>query len=784
MNRTAYLVSILVLLCLANAARFGFRSRMGNAYMHAESASHYRYTWIVANGEGIPSLDKKAQWPEGLEVSKVTSVAMEYFYGTLYRPLKRFHVPFSSFMRFIVPFFFSLAIFPVSFISERLWRSRGAGVISALLFAVSLPLVARSSGFEYIREDFAVPLIILSLYFFLFPDGRVFLRGTLSAAFLFAALAAWHGTQFYMLPLLAFVLIRSVFFEPSIEERWSQILLTGSMLTAAFVVPYLRAADFILSIPMALAIGVLAVDVFSLAALRGTENANDANSMFEREDRRQGKGFGWKLRLASVAVVAVGAVILFTVLSRRNLTEYSHFFSMILYKLRYIEKPSDPKMLPFVVRAFWVGPFNSPDALHFFVFELPITLTLAVPLERLIKRKPSSWYLSTFFLYFLAVSFVLVMLIQRLGWMYGLFAAIAAGGNITEFSGWRSEGRRISFFGWLLIAVAAISLVQDFAWEGRADVWKRFARVLKMPEREKFVVYPYSPSVEGELFGWIKKYTKKDSVIMTLHYLSPQILTYTGRPTNLNDFFESVKVREKARRLLESLYAGEDRLYDFCRGEQSDYLLVSIAIVCNPTKDSPLYQAGLLNIPQGSAAFKLIFAPERLNYFRLVYENEMYRLYRVGASSVSTGWPRSPLFYERKLLWKLDGDLREFYNYIMRIYALTARAKRLVALGQRREAEETLVEALRMYYFYPAWKMLDSLYREDGRFKDKDRLADFAYPYDPNRVDVSVAEIESRIRNGETEKAEKILERTLALRLGRSDRNRLERLKDEIEHMR
>jgi len=789
MSRRSYYIYLLLIFLAANAARWGMRERMQSGYFHAESASHLRYTRLVAEGKGIPDLDRKAQWPEGLRVKEDTSVFMEYFYGCLFRLFGSKKMSLEAFLRFAIPFFFSLSVFPVASISSGLWRSRGAGLISALLFAVTCPLVARSNGFEYIREGFTVPALTFHLYFFVsvffmrddYSDleeserrstmKKSLVMAALSGVFLFIALASWQGTQFYLVPFTFILLVRSIFFPIDREDRLVDLVVILWIIAAAVAVPYLRKAMFFFSIPMAFTVSWLAVDCTALSFDHGGLNR-----------RIPGKRHGYRrLYLAVTAVAVLAVVVVFTILSKRHLTEYSHFLSMIFYKFRYMEKPSDPRLLPFDVRTFWVGPFNAPDALYFFIFALPLTLAVPVPLSVLFKMVDRRRFEYLFFVYFLALSFVLFVLFKRLIWMYGFFGVIVAGGNVYEFTGHGSRRMRFTPAGGLLLFTLVVSLFQDFAWEGRADFWKRIARVIRVPYRESYVVYPYSGDVEGELFAWIRKYIPEDAPIMSLHYLSPQVLTYTSRPTNLNDFFESVALRRKAQRFLVNLYSKEDALYDFCRRYGSEYVLVSTAVGCDPTKDSPIYQAGHLSLPQNSAAFKMIFAPERLRYFRLVYENELYRIFRVGASSIPTTWPRSPLFYEMELLWKSDGDIRRFYNSVMRIYAMTARGRRLLRAGKPAAAEEALTSALRSYYFYPAWKMLDGMYAKGERLKDKDSLAHFAYRHDPNRADVCVAEIEALLREGKRDEAREVLRKALKLPATRSVGSRLKELEGELQ---
>ena len=776
LNRKLFIVLIVALFCLSNVTRAAYRAKVERPRFAAEGAAYLRYTGMVARGEPIPSLDTRAQWPEGFRVFREASPAMEYLFGWTYRLVPGTKGNLAAFIRYGTAFFFSLAIFPLAFLSAKLWKSLWAGAFTAVVFAVSLPLVARSSGFEYIRENTTFPLIVFHVYFYVAAcaGGGVALP-VLSGVFLFAALASWHGAQFYLVPLLLFMLARLIIAEVSPRERRAARALVCALAAAGVIVPYLREGRSLLSISASLAAAVLAVDLIAPRVL-ARPAARSARAVRRRTVNRRAVN-------EAIAALVIAAVILPGVVSGKHFASYSHFFDLVVYKLRYFQKPDDPRLLPFDARAFWVGPFNSPDALHFFVFALPMLLLLPGPVSVLLRRAREKDFGALFTLVFLLVFFFLFLLMQRLLPLFGFFAAIAAGGNVLEFFQGRKPWKIASPALFLSVAAVAIFLFQDFGWEGSRDYWRRIARTIKVPARSAFVIYPYARDVEGELLAWIRGNVESDAVVMSLHYLSPQVLTYTGRATNLNDFFESPALRRKAERLLTLLYSSEERLYRFCAEESSDYLLVSCAVGCDATKESPLYQAGLTNMPPGCAAYALVFEPETLVRFDLVYENEMYRLFRVGRHAGARAWPRSPLFYEKELLWSRSGDIKEFYNSAMRIYALTARGRALILRGAERDGESVLVEALHVFYFYPAWKALDELYARCARGEDREAAAAFAYRYDPNRAGVCLALAESRLELGKVKGVREILERCAGLPAAASERERAAGLLARLDAM-
>ncbi len=761
MSKRAFMLSLLALFCLACLARWGYRSQIARPRFVAEGAAHLRYTRMVSEGRPIPALDVDAQHPEGLRVFRETTPGMEYLFGFLHRLLPR--TDLEAFVRFFSAFFFSLAIFPVALFSARLWGSRRAGLLSAALFAVALPLVARSSGFDYIRENVTFPLVIYHIHFLVAScEERSKRNSALSALFLFAAMATWQGTQFYLAPLLALMLARRIVVEIGEGERLAVGFAAVAVVAAGAVFPFLREGRFLLSPPAGLAYAWLACD----AAGRLTAG------------RRR---LATAVRITLVAAVA--AVLLVPGFLEGHFTTYSHFFRLVAYKLRYAHKPSDPTVLPFDVRAFWVGPFHSPDPRNIFVFALPLLLLVLARIQRLVRRARGGDFRAIFVSVFLILSLALYFMMQRLLPLFGIFGALAAGGVAVPAAEAGTANRRIARVA--AGCVIGLSLLQDFAWEGPADVWRRVSRLLRIPYRERFVMYPMQGDVDGALLSWIERNTPERSVIMAVHYLSPQLLTYTGRPTNLNDFFESPRLRRKAETFLTLLYSSEERLYAFCREQGSDYLLVSITAGCDPTGDSPLYQAGLTGMPPGCAAYRLLFDPGRSTRFELVYENEMYRLFRVGGGASARRWPRSPLFYDRELLWLNEGDIRSFYYSVMRIYSLTRRGLELARRNRPAEAERLLSDVLRTRYFYPAWRALMNLRaRGGGRSAELAQLAELAYRADPYRADVCLELARLRVAEGRRAEAADLLEQCGALPMTESERRRLENLSGRVDQNR
>ena len=709
---------------------------MSGERFSAESAAHFRYTRMIASGERVPYLDIDSQHPEGLKVFEETSIGMEYLYGLAWRLIPGDRPPLDVFVRWFSVFLFTLAVVPLSLLSICLWGKRSSGIVTAFLFAVALPVAGRSSGFDMIRENLTLPLIIFHAWL-LVRTVRTGSRTTavLSAVFLFSALATWQGTQFYLVPLVLLLAARALSGKGGGEAAagWAVVAAAAA---AAAAVPFLRTGGFHVSPAAALCAGLAGVLLAGRFVL----------------PRRRGL---W-IRSAAAAS-GICAVLAASLIAGRHFAAYSHFLGLIAYKLRYIYKPSDPALLPFDVRAFWAGPFHSPDLLHIFVFVLPLLLLLPVPLKRLAGRVREGDLPAALTAWLAMVFFVLFLLMMRMLPFFGTFAVIIAGGMAAGGSDRAGRGKSVAGYT-AAAAVAVIMILQVFFWEGRPDIWRQASRALNIPRRSKYVVFPFERDPEGAMLKWISSSTRPEDVIMSLHYLSPQILTYTGRPVNLNDFFEAPRLRAKAHAMLRNLYSSEEKLLSFCEANGSDYLVLSAAVGCDPTVDSPLYQAGYRHMPPDCAAYRMMFDPRTLRSFDLVYENEVYRVFGVGAPPVERRRPASPLFYSGSLLRQVNGDIEEFYNTVMHMYAVTARASGLIRAGAESEAEGLLAGVLRLEYFHPAWRMLDLLYRNGRLTRERLVLAEFAWASDPWRPGVCLSLAESRLDAGDTGGARETLE--------------------------
>jgi len=180
----------------------------------SDSAMRYRYAVMASKGEHIPEIDRRLQAPEGLKVRSLLFLFQDKTIGCTYRIFSTLspRVSFDLYLKWFVCIFSSLSVIAVFLVGSSVWRNRVAGLMAAAFYAVSIPGFERVIG-HYLREEFALPFIFFSLYFFLASIGHsqdrkiANIHGFFAGVFTFLALSSWHLSGFYFLVLLVGVAI-------------------------------------------------------------------------------------------------------------------------------------------------------------------------------------------------------------------------------------------------------------------------------------------------------------------------------------------------------------------------------------------------------------------------------------------------------------------------------------------------------------------------------------------------------------------------------------------------
>jgi hypothetical protein len=526
----------------------------------SEFAFQYRFARFFATHPvrdwGQLAHDRNVQYPDTMDDWSEFTVAMEVPVGLLYRLGESLDVPLPPFHVFVVWYdclISSLSLFGVFFLARALWRNDGAGLLAAIFWATLYPSYGRTVRNLFLREDFAVPLILFALFFTVRVLQEDKIRDQiLAAAFWLGALASWHLTQFVMVVLMAAVVLVYLGKGKTPRRPWLVVVIT----IGAFAVPVLRAKQFYLSPTMCL-----------LYALSMAVWINGGR-------RKAIKVFAGFL----VGFLFLGALL------QRSYGEYAHVYALFFYKLRFLgTKPANPAALPWEARLLWEGAFDTANLKEFWR-SLEFCLPLSV-LAVWFARRKSDLSMRVFVLFaFLLVP--LAWMVIRYFTFLGFAAAVLAAGVLVH-----------DRIGWKLLAVAAA--ITQLA-------------MLNFKPLDRFQPEPgdYAPIV-----NWLNEHTPTNAVILASISESPVFLAETGRPIILHSKFENQRIRDRYREFLESIYGSEEQFFQFAQKYGADYFVYDTGFLI-AEKDSRRYKADKLGELDPACAARLFQEhPERLTHF-------------------------------------------------------------------------------------------------------------------------------------------------------------------------
>ena len=172
--------------------------------------------YIVENG--INSYftwhDDLSWYPHGRDVSYDSQNALHIITAILYW-LFGANTSLYDFTIIIPVIFGSVTTFFV-FLLVRIIAGTSAGMLSSLLFSVSLPIIFRGTLGWFKSEPLGLCLGILSVYLFLSgikneKSNLSFLRFITGGILLSIAISAWGGIQFFVIPIAIFIFVFSLY---------------------------------------------------------------------------------------------------------------------------------------------------------------------------------------------------------------------------------------------------------------------------------------------------------------------------------------------------------------------------------------------------------------------------------------------------------------------------------------------------------------------------------------------------------------------------------------------
>jgi len=370
----------------------------------SEFAVHYRFARFFAEGRDWSELsrDRAIQYPDTINDWAEFTIAMEVPVGVLYRWLQP-AIPFHVWVVWYDCLVSSLTLFAVFFLARALWRSNLAGVAAALLYATLYPSYGRTVKNLFLREDFALPLIVFALFFSVRALQEQRTRHQVLAGLCWlAALASWHLTQFVLAVAVGAATL--VYLGRGESPRVPWLVLT--LAAGAVLIPVLQAKQFYLAPTM----GVL----YALGLAVWVDGG-----------RRK------------TLLVFTGAAVLLLALGGWLQAAYGHVYQLFFYKLRYLGvKPDSPAALPWEARCLWEGAFNTAaprDWWQYLGWAGPLALAAAWKQRRTETRfvvftlllVPLSWMVIRYFT-FLAVAAAAVaagLAADRWRWRVAVLAA-------------------------------------------------------------------------------------------------------------------------------------------------------------------------------------------------------------------------------------------------------------------------------------------------------------------------------------------------------------------------
>jgi hypothetical protein len=496
-----------------------------------ESAIQFRQLREYYGTGTLPERDPDIQWPGGVDIARTYSLGSERVYAVLMRWMPGDWTIVRR-ARAASVFWFCLGIPLLGIAAWKMFSSRLAGGIAALIYSVSAASVVRSSGLELSTENFALPIVCAFLAFDAWAASsrrrsHRWVFSLLSAAALAFAMIGWDLVQALVLCWAGRAYVRLLRGpRPEDPDFFPRFLLQGvALLLAGLLNPYLLAHAFPRSPVLLFALAV---------ALLGCLAA-----------RAPGRALPRWVRVFAPWVVFAGALIL----SRGLGDAYGHFGELLSAKLRFLNwKPWEPGLLTFNQRVLWTPALHSMtwDLLRDY-FPLLFLLTpaaLAVYLSTRISGDPRS---PLFPAVFLVLSFAACILFFRFHVYVILFASLVAGGALAV------SLRRGLALVWIPLAVALVLGISGEALNTLRKAGTRWAGET-----------PFQVRASAELIDWLRTNARRQPVVANFTISGP-IVAHAGNPVVLHPKYEDRLIRDRVEKYARLLFRGtEVEFRDWC----------------------------------------------------------------------------------------------------------------------------------------------------------------------------------------------------------------------------
>jgi Q-cell neuroblast polarisation len=557
-----------------------------------ESALLFHYAERYAVDGELEEVDYRAQYPEGVEVYKKFSLGKGIIAAKLWKVWPG-DVSFARFVRIFDAVVFSTGAIALFLVVLELTGLGLGAFCAALLYAVALPAVQRSTGLEFSRENFSLPFLFFHVYLY----SRALNKDSLFIALMAAlpvtlAVATWDMSQLYLVLIVIYAAIRILVLPRELKLIGYLVPSIAACAVVGAASPYLRDHHFLSSYAM--------VAGYSLAIFYILCKSNVICSD--------------KIRRVVLFIFIIAAVAAVPWISGYSKT-YSHFGELLSAKFRFFNvKPVDPALLSFDARVMWTPALHSATSKYlgiayplrvfipFFIFGLlPLIQWLTNNLRLEKKKVPEGthllfWMSGLFFVLYLIFVRMQVFLI------FFLCAVIGLSFMYMRIFRWSRWTRAV----WVVL-LALLLWSQVIGYSDKSRI------VAGMTTGEDYRQL-------GSLVEWIKENTEPDSVVLADFGLSPVIYHYTGRKIVLQPKFESRDMRLKYREFVESIFDGREReFYDFCLKYDVDYFVFDNGTFTGKRSPgwiyTPWYMSGKSGPIKDTQIYKLSRNRGQLNYF-------------------------------------------------------------------------------------------------------------------------------------------------------------------------
>ncbi len=599
MHRLLLYASLLCIYAFGVILRWGIVGSLRDYYRELpytlESALLFHYADRFARGQPFPAVDKRAQYPEGLEVTRKFSVGKGIAAALVYRALGK-PGSFRDFVRRFDAAWFCMGIFAAFLVVREIAGTDLGGLMAAALYAIAVPSVVRSTGLEFSRENFSLPLIFLHWWLLVRAwkkRGKISFASIAAGLLLAVAAATWDVTQLYILLIGVFAALLLLFGKNGYQLVKAFLPGLACLVVAGLTVPYLKDHGFLFSWGMLV--------WYSLGA------AFAARSLL---------GVRWPA-IPKIAFLVIQASLVALVISHTAYPgTYSHFASLFLAKLKYLNaKPLNPVKLSYEARILWTPALHSATSVFqgkYPISNFEVLFALAVgPLvmlmRSLFKGIASDGEKALFF--WLVVFFALYLLFVRMEVFLVFFVCCLVGLGV-RYSSFLFPGRHAK-----TAAATVWSLLVALALAAEAHCYSTFEKIYRVAATGT----PYAAN--RVLVDWLRKNTQNDAVVLANFTLEPTIFTDAGRAIVLHPKFESKHMRLKVKEYLQTLFSENEKdFHDFCLKYGANYYVIHPGAFSGPDNPSWIYsQRYMVDRAERSpdyATLSMLYNPDRLQFFK------------------------------------------------------------------------------------------------------------------------------------------------------------------------